>query len=155
MVNASRHNDGSSISANLHRANNQGIDERNDRGNDVANEDGNDNHGNDNTEDVGDTNRGDDANTTILGTSIDLVKKNRPLLDRLGKFGKVLENLLEIGTAVSEVNSQSLSAKNVSNISLDEINPIAKAVLASVGVIYKVRSPKFTVARVAEITADS
>ena len=73
----------------------------------------------------------------------------------MGNFGKVLENLLEIGTAVSEVNSQSLSAKNVSNISFDKINPIAKAVLASVGVIYKVRSPKFTVARVAEITADS
>jgi len=67
--NASRHNDGSSISADLHRANNQGHDERNDRGNDVANEDGNDRgnkNGKDNTEDVGDTNHGD-ANTTILG----------------------------------------------------------------------------------------
>jgi hypothetical protein len=111
MGNASRQNDGSSISADLHRANNQGHDERNDRGNDVANEDGNDpgnKNGKNNTEDIGNTNHGDDANTTILGTSLDLVKKNRPLLDRLGKFGKVLENLLEIGTAVSEVNSQSV-----------------------------------------------
>ena len=105
--NASRHNEGSSISADLHRANSQGPDERNDRGNDVANEDGNDRgnkNGKDNTEDIGDTNHGDDTNTTILGTSIDLVKKNRPLLDRLGNFGKVLEKALEIGTAVSEVN---------------------------------------------------
>jgi hypothetical protein len=83
------------------------------------------------------------------------VKKNRPLLDRMRKFGKILENLLEIGTAVSEVNSQSLSAKNVSNISFDKINPIAKAVLASVGVIYKVRSLKFMIARFAEIVVDS
>ena len=83
------------------------------------------------------------------------MKKNRPLLDRLGKFGKVLENLLEIGTAVSEVNSQSLSAKSVSNISFDKINPIAKAVLASIGVIYKVRSSKFMIARFAEIVVDS
>jgi hypothetical protein len=105
--NASRHNDESSISADLDRANIQGHGERNDRGNDVANEDGNDRgnkNGKDNTEDIGDTNHGDDTNTTILGTSIDLVKKNRPLLDRLGNFGKVLEKALEIGTAVSEVN---------------------------------------------------
>ena len=124
----------------------------------MANKDANDQDNKnrkDNTEDVGDTNRGDDANTTILGTSIDLVKKNRPLLDRLGNFGKVLQILLEIGTAVSEVNSQSLLAKNISNISFDEMNPIAKAILASAGVIYKVRSPKFTVARVAEIIAGS
>jgi hypothetical protein len=48
--NASRHNDGSSISSPLHQANDQGIDERDDHGNDRSN-----NHENDNTEDVGDT----------------------------------------------------------------------------------------------------
>jgi hypothetical protein len=63
-------------------------------------------HANDNT-DLGDTSHRNDANTTTMEKSIELVKQNRPLLDRLGKFGKVLENLLAIGTAVSEVNSPS------------------------------------------------
>jgi hypothetical protein len=82
----------------------------NDRGNDQNN-----NHGDDTTENLRDATRADETHTITLGTSIDLVKQNRPLLDRLGKFGNVLENLLEIGTAVSEVNSRSSSAIQVSN----------------------------------------
>jgi hypothetical protein len=67
------------------------------------------NHGNDDTEQLGDID-GNEANMTTLGTDIELVKQNKPLLDRLGRFGKVLENLLQIGTAVSEVIYWSLSA---------------------------------------------
>jgi hypothetical protein len=136
----------SSISAPLDQANNQGNDEGDGHGNDLGNEDRNDrhnDHGNDNTEGFGDTNHGDDTYATRLGTVIDLAKKNRPLLDRLGKFGKVLESLLGIGTAVSEVNSLSVSTINVSNPSFYKIHPIAKAVLASINVIYQVRSSKF------------
>lgn len=50
-----------------------------------------------------------------LDTSIELVKQNKPLLDRLGRFRKVLKSLLEIGTAVSEVISWLLSAWRVSD----------------------------------------
>jgi hypothetical protein len=64
---------------------------------------------------LGDTNDGNDTNVTTLNNSIELVKQNKPLLDRLGKFGKVLESLLEIGTAVSEVISRLLSVLRLSN----------------------------------------
>jgi hypothetical protein len=61
------------------------------------------------------THDGNDKNIKTLDTSIELAKRNKSLLDRLGKFGKVLENLLEIGEAVSEVIPQLLSALRVSN----------------------------------------
>jgi hypothetical protein len=64
---------------------------------------------------LGDTNDTNDANVTTPDASIELVKQNKPLLDRLGRFGKVLESLLEIGTAVSEVISWLLSALRFSN----------------------------------------
>jgi hypothetical protein len=81
--------------------------------------DQNNNHGTNQTEDLGDTTHSDDITTTALVTSIELVKQNRPLLDRLGKFGKVLENLLQIGTAVGQVNSPSSSLiKKVSDHSV-------------------------------------
>jgi hypothetical protein len=90
--------------------NTHGIDLGNDHGIDQNNKP------NDNTENLGDTGHHEDATTTKLETSIELIKRNRPLLDRLGKFGKVLENLLEFGTAVSEVNSpSSLSEIQLSN----------------------------------------
>ena len=60
------------------------------------------------------TNDGNDANEMTLDTSIELTKQNKSLLGRLGKFGKVLENLLEIGQAVSEVIPWLLSALIVS-----------------------------------------
>ena len=95
----------------LDQTNNQTNEEDGVHDGDVGND-----HAIDNTKDLGDTSHHDDTNTTTMEKSIELVKQNRPLLDRLGKFGKVLENLLEIGTAVSEVNSpSSLSAIQVSN----------------------------------------
>jgi hypothetical protein len=64
---------------------------------------------------LGHANDGNDANAMTLDTSIELVKQNKPLLDRLGRFGKVLESLLEIGTAVSEVIPWLLSVLRFSN----------------------------------------
>jgi hypothetical protein len=84
-----------------------------DLGNDHVNDQNN--NPNDNTEAVGDTSNREDTTTITLETGIELVKRNRPLLDRLGKFGKVLENLLEIGTAVAEVNFPFSSKKYRSN----------------------------------------
>jgi hypothetical protein len=81
--------------------NNRGDDAGDDYGDEMEN--GNEqiiNQWNDNPEELGDT---DGTNATTLDTTIELVKQNRPLLDRLGIFGKVLESLLQIGTAVSEV----------------------------------------------------
>jgi hypothetical protein len=60
------------------------------------------------------TNDGNDANEMALDTSIELAKQNKSLLGRLGKVGKVLENLLEIGEAVSEVIPWLLSTLRVS-----------------------------------------
>jgi hypothetical protein len=45
--------------------------------------------------------------TITMESSVELMQRNKPLLDRLGKFGQVLGNLLLIGTAASEVNSPS------------------------------------------------
>jgi hypothetical protein len=59
---------------------------------------------------LGDTIGGNEGKATTLDTSIQLVKQNKSILGRLGRFGKVLENLLQIGTAVSEVISWFLSA---------------------------------------------
>ena len=83
--------------------NDQNNNDGNNQGNDL-----NDNEENDRTEDFGDNSHHDNTTTITLEPSIELVKQNRPLLDRLGKFGKLLENLLQIGTAVSEVNYPSL-----------------------------------------------
>jgi outer membrane protein assembly factor BamA len=82
--------------------NSHGVDLGNDHKND------HNNNPNDNMEDLGDSGHHEDAATTTLETSIELIKRNRPLLDRMGKFGKVLENLLQFGTAASEVNYPSL-----------------------------------------------
>jgi hypothetical protein len=124
-------------------------------GNDHGN-DQNRNQENDRTENLGDTSHHDDTTSTTLETSIELVKRNRPLLDRMGKFVKVLENLLKIGTAVSEVSSpSSLSVIQVSNCRLDKIHPVAKAVLASINVIYGASYLRFMLARFAHITLDS
>jgi hypothetical protein len=87
-------------------------------GNELRNGHGNEqtsNHGNDDTEELGHTNDGNDANAMTLDNSIELVKQNKPLLDRLGRFGKVLESLLEIGTVASEVISWLLSVLRFSN----------------------------------------
>jgi hypothetical protein len=59
---------------------------------------------------LGNTNHDNDTKATMLDTSIELVKQNKPLLDRMGRFGKVLESLLQIGTAASEVVSWLLLA---------------------------------------------
>jgi hypothetical protein len=79
-------------------------------GNELRNGHGNEqtsNHGNDDTEELGHTNDGNDANAMTLDNSIEL--------DRLGRFGKVLESLLEIGTVASEVISWLLSVLRFSN----------------------------------------
>jgi hypothetical protein len=59
---------------------------------------------------LGDTNDHNDTKAMTLVSSIELVKQNKPLLDRMGRFGKVLESLLQIGTVASEVVSWLLLA---------------------------------------------
>jgi hypothetical protein len=69
--------------------------------------DPNDSEENDKMEDLGDNSHHHDTTAITLEPIIELLNRNRPLLDRLGNFGKALENLLLIGTAASEVNSPS------------------------------------------------
>lgn len=77
------------------------------------------------------------SHSVDLTDEIEALSKHKNVLDYLGKTRTFLETLLRFGTALSEVH---ISIQlTVIYLILNQIHPVAKAVLASINEVHKVR----------------